>query len=801
MKKSNIYPLIREAAGKVGVTWPLYSFVTSNPLSGYESKPFPEAMREAGRILGAEVFPSVAAYRAAFQKGEIARKIIKSLLKKHGFPEAPEFYLNELESGPRQHPINIHHDLDRIMAKWLAAFLDEGLAEWTMPRRDLGFYAAWRRLAVYDREIKGIASESIPPTAEEGIHKVLEDYPGSAHAEIITSHLASLAGWTGYIKCRDQRKSPWQQAYPIGLEDYLGVRLWIARALNHPVLSFQSHKISKDSHHTLKHLWLLAWEKTWQHNLLKTLSDKQESNDKQESTPDAQLVFCIDTRSEPMRRHVEAKGNYETFGYAGFFGIAMDYVDPVTDLVGKSCPPILSSTYRVSESAGENRSTEYGQFLQRKEEVTFREYFLKRMKNMLPSTFGFVEGTGLSYLATAILQTLFPRKNYQRLRNATLSYEAICQPDIRKNQEIRANGPMQTLSPEEQAEIVMSAFKLTGWKTFAPLVIFVGHGSATVNNPFGSSLDCGACAARPGRHNARMLARIANQKEIRKVLLREHGLIIPNHTHFLAAEHNTTTDEIIIFDSEIPDSHTTLLSLLKKDLDRAQKAATAEKLNKNEKSIAAAETKAGDWAETRPEWGLARNAGFIVASRNLTLEKDLGGRCFLHSYEWKRDSGGEALESIMQGPMVVTQWINNHYYFASVDPERFGSGSKITHNITGQFGVLQGNGGDLKFGLPLQSLQLSDTEAYHQPLRLSVLIQAPKKRVSEILTRNEHLRQLISNGWIHLLVLDPLEGNRAYHYLDLEPLPYEWSIGGILPNEREPAKEGVPTPINQVVHD
>jgi uncharacterized protein YbcC (UPF0753/DUF2309 family) len=38
------------------------------------------------------------------------------------------------------------------MAKWLAAFMDEGLAEWEMPNKN-GFYNAWRKLAVYDTDM------------------------------------------------------------------------------------------------------------------------------------------------------------------------------------------------------------------------------------------------------------------------------------------------------------------------------------------------------------------------------------------------------------------------------------------------------------------------------------------------------------------------------------------------------------------------------------------------------------------------------------------------------------------------
>jgi uncharacterized protein YbcC (UPF0753/DUF2309 family) len=136
----------------------------------------------------------------------------------------------------------------------------------------------------------------------------------------------------------------------------------------------------------------------------------------------------------------------------------------------------------------------------------------------------------------------------------------------------------------------------------------------------------------------------------------------------------------------------------------------------------------------------------------------------LHSYDWEMDDQGNSLEAIMQGPMVVTQWINNHYYFSTVDNDRFGGGSKITHNVTGRFGVVQGNGGDLKTGLPLQSVNISDKEIFHLPLRLSVIIQAPLKRVEEILVRNNNLKSLIENEWIYLMVMDPLSSNRIYCY-------------------------------------
>jgi uncharacterized protein YbcC (UPF0753/DUF2309 family) len=355
-----------------------------------------------------------------------------------------------------------------------------------------------------------------------------------------------------------------------------------------------------------------------------------------------------------------------------------------------------------------------------------------------------------------------PKQLYSFHNTIKAEHESFCDTHISScNSD---NNKQTDISLEEKVGIVKSGFDLMGWKDFASLIIFTGHGSQSANNPFGSSLDCGACAASPGRHNARMLAKLANDKEVRKVLSEHHNITIPADTVFIGAEHNTTTDEIVLFDGQVPESHQRQLSALKADLLSAQQTATQERLGISHDSISSAHKKANNWSETRPEWGLAKNAGFIIGSRELTKSKHLGGRCFLHSYDWEKDLSGAALEGIMQGPMVVTQWINNHYYFSTVDNDVFGGGSKITHNITGNFGVVQGNGGDLKMGLPLQSLNTSDTEMYHQPLRLSVVIHAPLNRVSEIIAKNKNLKDLLDNEWIYLMVMDPEDNHNIQQY-------------------------------------
>jgi uncharacterized protein YbcC (UPF0753/DUF2309 family) len=306
-----------------------------------------------------------------------------------------------------------------------------------------------------------------------------------------------------------------------------------------------------------------------------------------------------------------------------------------------------------------------------------------------------------------------------------------------------------------------------GWERFARVVVFAGHASLTANNPFDSSLDCGACAGNPGGPSARVLAAICNDEAVRAEL-RDRGIDVPGDTVFVAGQHNTTTDEVELYAGSIPETHESDIEQLREDLAAARAGATAERAGDMGtdpgSGIRETERRAADWAETRPEWGLAGNAGFVIGPRALTDGLDLDGRSFLHSYDWRTDPDGDALEGIMTGPMVVTQWINTQYYFATVDNAVYGSGSKVTHNPVGNVGVYQGNGGDLMAGLPLQSLLSADDELYHQPLRLSAVINAPVERVTEFLAEHDELTGLLDNGWLSLTVVDPRQDHRAFSY-------------------------------------
>jgi uncharacterized protein YbcC (UPF0753/DUF2309 family) len=297
-------------------------------------------------------------------------------------------------------------------------------------------------------------------------------------------------------------------------------------------------------------------------------------------------------------------------------------------------------------------------------------------------------------------------------------------------------------------------------RDFAPLVVLCGHGGGTVNNAFASALDCGACGGNRGLVNARLAALVLNDSDVR-LALTGRGLDIPATTFFVAAEHDTTRDVVFIDDVPAPfrSSAKALAVAMEVAGDKARRSRAA---TLPDAAVGASDplARANDWAQVRPEWGLARNAAIIIGPRAQTANVDLAGRCFLHSYAPDDDLGGIVLEQILTAPLIVAEWINLHYFFATVDPQRFGSGDKVLQQPVGGIGVMTGNGGDLRLGLPLQSTTFGDVP-YHEPLRLLAVVFAPRERINAIIARQQVLQRLFDHRWVSLVAI---EDGVAYRY-------------------------------------
>jgi uncharacterized protein YbcC (UPF0753/DUF2309 family) len=464
----------------------------------------------------------------------------------------------------------------------------------------------------------------------------------------------------------------------------------------------------------------------------------------------AQMVFCIDVRSERIRRHLEAAcDRIETYGFAGFFGLPIAYVPLGESEPIDQVPVLLAPQFHVHERVDSFESGSNDRALAKRSRLRSLRKSWKEFQSSAVSCFGFVESAGLLYGLKLVARSL-------KLGVGDGSrFDGVAKEDRKHLRPCLDGLEAQGVDLAKQVEMAESVLRGIGIvENFSRLVVLCGHGSKTENNPLQAGLDCGACGGHSGEANARFAAKLLNQSSVRSALA-QRGIEIPHDTCFVAALHNTTTDEVTFFDIDlVPESHQADLQELSQQAQVASRLTRSERLGQlpgdGENDLI---RRSQDWSEVRPEWGLAGNAAFIAAPRSLTGPVSLAGRSFLHSYDFRRDPEFNVLEQIMTAPMVVAHWINMQYYASTVDPQHFGSGNKAIHNVVGRFGILSGNGGDLTTGLPWQSIH--DGERFqHHPLRLLVILAAPREAIDRIIEKHDSVRDMLTGGWLQLVALD-----------------------------------------------
>ncbi len=765
LQDAEIDAAIDHAVRAIPPAWSIAAYAAVNPYVGQTNLNLPETAALLNRVAGAAVTMPRAWYQAKITAGEIADADLEAALADAGSDLRPAnlAVLKAAAAAADEKPtalptiadlarevsgIDWPRVIEDRIGHWAAGYFDRGQALWASPLAP-NAYSSWRRDATYDLtpEIAGL----------QGFAAYVAQTPMSAdvmigdaamllglHDETARTYfhqlLLTLAGWGHYARFFLWR-AELDGRYDNTTVEMLAIRLvWEAALFEQYRDAIADRWVEvREAHGTppaptadmvVNTILHEAYERAAQRRLATVMATpKRAAEDKR---PLLQSAFCIDVRSEVFRRNLEASDpGIQTIGYAGFFGLSISHKGFASDLPEHRMPAILNSQLTSSSTTEKNATDD---LIKRFNDRAKRAW--GRFKLAAVSSFAFVEAAGLVY-------------GLRVIRDA-LGLQPAMMPD----------GPTPHFVPDlpldlrvEIAAKVLRAMTLTG--NFARLVTLIGHGSCVANNPHASSLQCGACAGHSGEVNARLLAGLLNDAEVREGL-RGQGIDIPDDTLFVGGLHDTTTDRIKLYDGDhAGSSHMSDIKRAREWFGAAGVRARIERAARLPRGKAGKGImpRASDWSEIRPEWGLAGCRGFIVAPRELTAGKNLAGQTFLYEYDCAVDPEAVMLEQIMTSSLLIVTWINLQYYGSAVAPDCFGAGNKLLHNITGGIGVVEGNGGALRIGLPRQLIH--DGEKFtHEPLRLSVCIRASQAAITDVLSRQEAVRQLFDNKWLHLFVLD-----------------------------------------------
>ncbi len=578
----------------------------------------------------------------------------------------------------------------------------------------------------------------------------------SPMAQNSTQHNASNSGWRLFRLCQ-----------------YLGLNSQDVQGMQKNDLVNILSLLDEFTAPERSQVWLYAYEYHYREDFLHSINAnlKRGRWAKRDQRPEAQVVFCIDEREESIRRQLEEiNPAIETLGAAGFYGLPMNYKGLDDHHRTALCPIVVVPSHDVDEvprkgtektvqehNSGRNFHQKLAYMMNQslRRSVIWSHAIIDAIAPVV-----FVGLLGRSFLPKYLLAINSSLR--QRIEKKVPTELLFTASEADAGTKATPENPRLGFTDVEQADRVEAFMRNTGLTYgFSNIVSLMAHGSTSQNNPHEAAHDCGACSGKRGGPNARLFAAIVNRPVIRKMLA-ERGIAIPDDTWFLGAEHDTCSDVVTWYDTEdVPDNLRPHYEKLRDDLIKSRNASAHERCRrffsaKNPKTPAAGiehvHLRSNDLSQVRPEYGHATNASAIVGRRSVSQGIFLDRRPFLISYDATQDPDGKFLENVLLAVGPVGAGINLEYYFSTIDNERFGCSTKIPHNITGLFGVMEGTNSDLRTGLPKQMVEV------HEPLRLQILVEASTEVLGQIYGRQESIQELVGGGWVLLSAIDPETG-------------------------------------------
>lgn len=717
---------ILSACRRVPILRDLPQWVAVNPWMGWSSEALARSVGRIHATTGAQVLPPLAWYVQRMAEGGFSETHLRSAARRRGLDprvvvSALEGALGKTQTQRRALPSEAggwHRKLVDDLAMWLARRFgskSDGEAA--------GMFAAWRADQEEDPEMESSLpgwNEWFRSSCGETGRFLEGSFPfvaaeGGDRSDAFASLFRGVSGWAAWLRGKGFLAEDFDH-----VRELLAMRLAQEAAVQ-DLLDPPAVVVSQSIEDIETRICLQeAFEDAWMENLAL----------KEPAQPAARsgihAVFCIDVRSEPFRRALEGEDpGISTGGFAGFFGMPLQLVsDGETD---DFCPALLGAGFRGVRSS--------------------------RREAAVPPLLGSAANLpAVEVLGWKVVPAMV--RSLWRASSILPRSPHAPRPDWRDS-----HGA--DLSVAAKAKYAKGLLDGLGERALSRVVVLVGHRGRSANNAHDASLHCGACGGHGGAENARAAVSFLNDPRVRE-RLQELGMHIPHDTLFVAAEHDTTLDVVEVLDRHgVPSSHGPELARLEEAFRRAGNLSRQERAKgrggaaeETRKLLERAASRAAEIGEVRTEWGLAGNAGFLVAPRDRSRGVNLEGRFFLHDYDASRSGSERLLETILTAPVVVASWINLQYFGSTVDPKLLGAGPKNLHNRIGRIGVVLGDQMDLRVGLPEESVFEFGGNWRHEPLRLQVVVEDSRQRIDGILRKRREIGELVEHGWVRMFALE-----------------------------------------------
>jgi uncharacterized protein YbcC (UPF0753/DUF2309 family) len=778
---------------------PLKDFIHHNTLHAFQQQKFHEAVHLASEIFGYQTYLSLDEYRELYKQGNISDAVIGRVIAERKGKHQLNQWLDKMHRQPLDttlkqrigklrrywkdlYKLNLDKEVNPLLFRIVAAYLDQGVALQKFPISRHGFLASLRQL-----ERNNFTSIFRKPTARKlllytecELPDLLKRVVGDEryYAQYLFDQQFTHPGWSGMVAVLEEKPDTLFDKRKITLREFIAFELLLeidalenklgsswkpfAEATQLPHVDLFAPAAPNDYFEVCA-LWQEAMEWSYYDQVLRGMQLTRVNGVHHAKESSFQAIFCIDDRECSIRRHIENLApRCQTFGTAGFFNIEFLFQPEHSKFTTKSCPAPVQPRHIIRERQAKKRHRTDAHLSRQS------HGFLSGL--ITSATVGLLAAGKLALSIFKPMETPTMVSSFNHMdKNGILDVHC-------KEHKHDAQGYQFGFTIEEMADRIENLLCSIGLTTdFAPLVYIIGHGASSVNNTHYAGYDCGACSGRAGSVNARVAAIMANMPEVRE-LLALRGIRIPDTTWFVGGLHDTTRDIVDFFDeSLLPDTlqqlHKEYKQLIDKALDlnakeRSRRFLLIDSDDEASKVHEQVQRRALSLFEPRPEWNHATNALCIVGRRASNKHLFLDRRAFLNSYDYAIDPDGKYLLGILKAVAPVCGGINLEYYFSRVDNERLGAGSKLSHNVFGLIGVANGLEGDLRTGLPRQMINI------HQPLRLMVIVEQEPEIVLRTLRQHPPTYEWFANEWVHLAVIHP-QTKQVYRFKDEDLIPYQ----------------------------